>query len=127
MRTLTAIMLVVALVAVTSCEYSEVDGIGTRTPDDVHPPQHDLSSFEGCRPGELGQWRVAAEITNNSPDVATYELTVAFYEGTTRLDEVGTWVRDLRPGETAAVDAGRWIDGADRVEHCEVLTINRWA
>jgi hypothetical protein len=127
MKILTAVVLIVAMLGLASCDYSEVDGIGTRTADDMHPPQHDLTSFAGCEPGDLGQWRFAAEVTNNSPEVASYELTVAFYEGDTRLDEFGTWVRDLRPGENAAVDAGWWIDSAERVTRCDVLTINRWS
>lgn len=110
----------------TGCEYSEVDGIGTRTADEASPPQKDLTSFQGCESGDLGQWRFSAEITNNSPKVASYELTVAFYDSDVRLDEFSTWVRDLRPGETAAADAGWWIEGSERVTRCEVLTINRW-
>lgn len=127
MRTTLIIGLFAALLTVTSCEYSEVDGIGTRTADEAHPPQTDLTTFGGCEPGDLGQWRFAAEVTNHSPKTATYELTVAFYDGDTRLDEFGTWVRDLRPGEKAAVDTGWWIENADRVTRCEVLTINRWS
>lgn len=119
-------VLLTAMLLLASCEYAEVDGIGTRTADPDNPPQHDLRSFDGCEPGDLGQWRFRAEITNNSPTVASYELTVAFYDGETRLDEFSSWVRDLRPGETAAADSGWWIDSADRVTRCEVLTINRW-
>ncbi len=121
-----ALLLLAATLLVSACEYSEIDGIGTRTADEEHPPQSDLTSFAGCEPGDLGQWRFRAVITNNSAKVATYELTVAFYDGDTRLDEASSWVRDLRPGESAVTDAGRWIEGADRVTNCEVLTINRW-
>ena len=126
MRTLLYSILAVLLLAATACEYSEIDGIGTRTADEDNPPQSDLTSFAGCEPGDLGQWRFDATITNNSPTVASYELTVAFYDDDTRLDEASSWVRDLKPGESAAAETGRWIDGADRVTHCEVLTINRW-
>jgi len=109
-----------------ACEYSEVDGVGTRTADEENPPQLDLTSFDGCQRGELGQWRADATITNNTDVVSTYELTVSFYDGDVRLAERGTWVRDLKPGEAAKVDHGWWIDGADDVTRCEVLTINRF-
>lgn len=126
MRTLLYSILAASLLVASACEYSEIDGIGTRTADEENPPQSDLTSFGGCAPGDLGQWRFDAVITNNSPTVASYELTVAYYDDGTRLDEKSTWVRDLRPGESAAADAGHWIEGADRVTGCEVLTINRW-
>lgn len=126
MRTLLCSILAAALLVATACEYTEIDGIGTRTADEENPPQSDLTSFGGCALGDLGQWRFDAVLTNNSPTVATYELTVAFYDDDTRLDEASSWVRDLRPGESAVADTGRWIEGADRVTHCEVLTINRW-
>ena len=115
-----------ALLALAACEYVEVDGIGTRTADDDFPPQLDLAAFDGCRRGDLGQWRAAGEVVNNSPTTASYEVTVAFHDGATRLDERSVWVRDLRPGERAAIDHGWWVDGADRVTGCEVLVINRF-
>lgn len=120
-------VLSVAMLVMVGCEYSEIDGIGTRTADEVHPPQYDLASFDGCTPGDLGQWRFSANVVNNTPKVASYELTVAFYNGDTRLDEFSTWIRDLKPGEKAAADAGWWIEGAEDVTRCEVLTINRWS
>ncbi len=122
-----ALVLVLAMLVVAGCEYSEIDGIGTRTADENHPPQYDLTSFDGCEPGDLGQWQFSAEVTNNSPKVASYEITVAFYDGDIRLDEFSSWVRDLRPGEVAAADTGWWIEGSERVTRCEVLTINRWS
>jgi hypothetical protein len=127
MKILLSAVLAMVMLGMTGCEYSEINGIGTRTADVDHPPQADLTSFNGCELGDLGQWRFSAEITNNSPKVASYELTVAFYDGSTRLDQFSNWVRDLRPGETAAADTGWWIDGGDRVTRCEVLTINRWS
>ncbi len=127
MKRIMLYVLVSAALGTVGCEYSELDGIGTRTADEQNPPQCDLASFGGCTPGDLGQWRFTAEIVNNSPKVASYEITVAFYDGDTRLDEFSSWVRDLKPDERAAADTGWWIDGADRVTHCEVLTINRWS
>ena len=115
------------LLTLSACEYSEIDGVGTRTADEEHPPQYDLTSFDGCSRGDLGQWRFSAEVTNNTPKVASYELTVAFYESDVRLDEFSTWVRDLKSGERAAAEQGWWIEGAERVTTCEVLTINRWS
>jgi hypothetical protein len=127
MKTSQRVCLFAAAMMLAGCEYSEVDGIGTRTADAENPPQYDLFSFGGCAPGELNQWRFKAELTNNSPKTASYELTVAFYDEDVRLDEFSTWVRDLRPGESAAADKGWWVEGSERVTRCEVLTINRWS
>ncbi len=115
-----------AVLGLSACEYSEIDGVGTRTADEEFPPQSDLTAFDGCEPGDLGQWRFDAEITNNTPNVASYELTVAFYDDDVRLGEFSTWVRDLKPDETAAADQGWWIENGEDVTRCEVLTINRW-
>lgn len=111
----------------SACEYTEIDGVGTRTGDDVNPPQTDLVAFEGCAPQRDGRWGVDATITNQTDVVSSYELTVAFYEGETRLEERSTWVRDLKPAETASVDRAWWIgQAANQATHCEVLTINRF-
>ena len=126
MRRIFVVLLVALMPLIAACDYSEIDGIGTRTADENFPPQSDLVSFDGCKPGNLGQWQFDATIRNNTPTVASYELTVAFYDGETRLDEASNWVRDLKPGESASAGAGRWIDGADSLTRCEVLTINRW-
>lgn len=126
MRRILVILLVAMLPIIAACEYSEIEGVGTRTADDDFPPQSDLMSFGGCEPGNLGQWRFDATIRNNTATVATYELTVAFYDSETRLDEASNWVRDLKPGESASAGAGRWIEDADSVTRCEVLTLNRW-
>lgn len=121
-------LLLGALVAfgLTACEYSEVNGIGTRTADEVAPPQLDLASFDGCSPGELNTWRASATLINNSAKAASYEVVFAFYEGDVRVDEKSDWVRDLLPGEQAAIDRGWWVDGADVITSCEVLLINRF-
>lgn len=114
------------MLSLAACEYSELNGIGTRTGDEAFPPQLDLAGFDGCSRGELGQWRATAELVNNSPGTASYEVVVAFYQDETRLDERTHWVRDLRSGERAAIDRGWWIDSADLVTSCDVLLINRF-
>ena len=114
------------VVGLAACEYQEVDGIGTRTADDAHPPQHDLAAFDGCRRNGLNQWHAAGAVVNHSSTTATYEVVVAFYDGQTRLDERSLWIRDLRPGERAAIDRGWWVDSPDRVTACEVLLVNRF-
>ena len=111
--------------ALTACEYEEVDGVGTRTMDDENPPQLDVE-FDGCRLGELNRWHGAAAITNNTEVVQTYEITVGFYDGDVRLAERSHWVRALRPGETADVDPGWWIESPERVNDCRLLTVNRF-
>lgn len=119
-----------ALVAVggllSACEYSEIDGVGTRTADEVHPPQLDVASFDGCEPETLDRWRARGEIVNSTETVASYEVVVGFYDGETRLDERSEWIRDLRPGERAALDRAWWIDDPDRVTGCRLLLVNRF-
>lgn len=118
--------MVFAAVLGTACEYAEVDGIGTRTMDEVNPPQYDLSSFDGCTRDSLNRWAASAEVLNNTETAASYEVVVAFYDGDVRLDERSEWIRDLKPGEKAAIDSAWWIDEPDRVTDCKVLLINRF-
>ncbi|MEM7326573.1 MAG: hypothetical protein AAF531_26035 [Actinomycetota bacterium] len=116
----------IAMLALTGCEYSELNGIGTRTGDEEFPPQLDLVSFDGCEPGELGRWQASGELLNNTPDTATYEVMVGFYEGEVRLDERSRWIRDIRPGERATLDASWWIQNGDSVTSCRVVLVNRF-
>ncbi|MEL6983488.1 MAG: hypothetical protein AAFO29_13765 [Actinomycetota bacterium] len=125
-RRLTAVVAGLALLALPACEYSELDGIGTRTADAEHPPQRDVTAFEGCEPAELDRWRARGEVVNPTDRVASYEVVVGFYDGEVRLDERSEWIRDLGPGETAAIDRAWWIDGPDRVTDCRVLLVNRF-
>lgn len=117
---------VVATLALSACEYVEIDGIGTRTPDEVHPPQHDLMSFEGCQPDTLNRWQARGEIVNNTDQVVSYEVVVAFDAGDLRLDQRSEWLRDVGPGERAAINRAWWVDEHDRVTGCRVLVINRF-
>ena len=118
---------VLAVGALSACEYVEVDGIGTRTADDLHPPQQDVASFDGCQPTTLDRWRVDGEILNSTDEVASYEVVVGFYDGDTRLDQRTEWIRDLRPGERAAIDRAWWLDDPDRVTDCRLILINRFS
>ena len=116
----------VALPVLTACEYVEVDGIGTRTADELNPPQRDVTSFEGCEPASLDRWRARGEVVNSTDRVASYEVVVGFYDGETRLDERSEWIRDLGPGEAAAIDRAWWIDDPGRVTGCRLLLVNRF-
>ena len=107
----------------TACEYVEVDGIGTRTMDEVNPPQSDIASFTGCEPAPLNQWRAVGEVVNQTDKVSTYEVVVAFYDESTRLDERSEWIRDLKPGERAAIDRSWWLDDPSRVTGCQLIMI----
>lgn len=115
-----------SLALLTGCEYVEIDGVGTRTADDAHPPQSDVASFDGCETADLGRWRASGELVNNSESVASYEVVVAFYDGETRLDQRTEWIRDLQPGERAAIDRAWWLDDPDRVTDCRLILINRF-
>lgn len=126
-RTLNLVIAALAIGATaTACEYVEVDGVGTRTMDEVNPPQHDIASFSGCQPETLDRWRARGEVTNLTEKVSTYEVVVAFYDGNTRLDERSEWIRDLRPGETAAIDGAWWVDDPKRVTNCRLIMVNRF-
>lgn len=114
------------MLLLTACEYREVDGVGTRTYDEQLPPQDDVTSFAGCDRTELGQWQAQGKVTNHTVEMATYVVTIAFYNGDTRLEERSLWVRDLHPGEAADLNRGWWINSADQVSRCEVLTIDRF-
>ena len=125
-RILRSLTLVVALVLVlTACRYDEVGGVGSRTADDEFPPQLDVE-FGGCEFGPLGQWHATATVVNPTDAPVTYELTIGFYDGDVRLAQRSRWVRELRPQEAAEVESGWWLDGADRVTECRLLTVNRF-
>ncbi|MGI9606303.1 MAG: hypothetical protein ACR2P0_09220 [Acidimicrobiales bacterium] len=123
-RSLLATTALAALLA-TGCEYVEVDGVGTRTYDAEFVPQADITDFTGCSRNQANQWEVGGSVTNHTPDRATYAVTIAFMEDTTRLDERTLWIRDLAPGQTGAMNRGWWINNPDSVTSCEVLTIDR--
>lgn len=117
--------LAVGAFALTACEYREVDGVGTRTFDEEFVPQDDITGFDGCRRNGVSQWQVDGEITNRTPDRATYAVTIAFYDDDVRLDERTLWIRDLAPGEVGEMNRGWWLTSPDRVTDCRVLTIDR--
>ena len=116
----------VAALSLTACEYSEVNGIGTRTADEANPPQLDVTSFGGCVRGSLDRWQVSGELVNSTDQAASYEIVIGFYDGETRLDQRSEWIRDLRPGERAAIDGAWWVDEPDRVTNCQLILVNRF-
>lgn len=118
--------LLFGLLVLTACEYREVDGVGTRTYDEQYVPQDDISAFTGCSMNGLGQWQPAGTVTNNTPDMATYAVTVAFFDGDTRVDERTMWIRDLHPGEQAQMNRAWWLNNGDSVGSCDILTIDRF-
>lgn len=119
------VLFVAVMLVAASCRYSEVDGVGTRTADADHPPQLDVT-LTGCTEGEFGQWTAEAVVTNPTDAAMTYEVIVAFQDGDVRLSQRSHWVRNLTPGETAAISPSWWIESPDRVTGCRVLTVNRF-
>ena len=109
----------------TGCEYVEVDGVGTRTYDAEFVPQDDITEFVGCARMPANQWQVDGQVTNHTPDRASYSVTIAFNNGTTRLEERTLWIRDLAPGQVGEMNRGWWLNNPDSVTDCEVLTIDR--
>ena len=115
-------------VALGACERSEVDGIGSFTPDDAAPPQHDLVSMDDCTVGEWGWVSGEGVINNGAADVSTFEVVVGFYDGERRIGDRSARIRDLAPGESATFDVYAWLDDeASEMTSCRVLTINRWS
>ncbi len=129
MRTLsrlTPLLFAIFLVG-TACQKTKVNGIASRTGDEVNPPQLDLESFEGCTIGELGWVRGNGVIVNQTDEVASYEVVVAFAGDGVRVDQATTWIRDLRAGERSEFQAGKLLgDRAPSVVDCEVILINRF-
>ncbi|MDW3217616.1 MAG: hypothetical protein R8F63_03300 [Acidimicrobiales bacterium] len=115
-----------ALLLLSACKYEEVDGVGTRTMDVEHPPQSDVV-LDGCHRDELGRWHADVTVTNNTPAVQTYELTIGFYDGDTRLAQRAHWIRALRVDEVAEPDPAWWVESGERVTDCRLLTVNRFA
>lgn len=127
-RMTTTAVIVALSVLLGACERSEVDGVGSNTPSEDAPPQHDLVEPLGCVVGEWGWVSGEGEINNATNDVATYEVVVAFYDGSRRLADQNTWIRDVEPAESARFEAYAWLDDeADTMTSCEVITINRWS
>lgn len=122
-RTLALVLGAIALLS--ACRYEQVDGVGTRTMDPEFPPQEDVV-LDGCHRDELGRWHADVAVTNNTPVVQTYEVTIGFYDDDTRIAQRAHWVRALRVDEVAEPDAAWWVDSADRVTDCRVLTVNRF-
>ena len=44
-RSAVAAMVLAVAGLLAACDYVEIDGVGTRTPDEAHPPQGDVTSF----------------------------------------------------------------------------------
>ena len=124
-HTLIAGVALATLVA-TGCEYREVDGVGTRTWDEQLAPQDDITTFDGCTRNQANQWVADGLVTNNTPDRATYVVTIAFNDDDVRLDERTLMIRDLAPGQAGAMNRGWWLTNPDSVTDCEVLTIDRF-
>ena len=120
------VSLLALLLLTTACRYETIDGVGTRTADPEFPPQADVSLI-GCRPEDGQRWRATGIIVNHTDQVQTYEVTIAFSDAETRLAERAHWVRALRPGEMAEIDRSWWIESAERVDGCRLLTVNRFA
>lgn len=115
-----------AALLTTGCQYVEVDGIGTRTYDEEFVPQEDITAFNGCSRNAGNQWVADGAVTNHTPDLATYAITVAFEAADgSRVDERTMWIRDLAPGQVGEMNRGWWISNPDNVASCRVLTINR--
>lgn len=127
-RTIWVVALLVSSIVLGACERSEVDGIGSNTPDENAPPQLDLVGVTDCSVGEWGWVAGRGDIRNGAVEVSTYEIVVGFYDGERRLADRSTWIRDLDPGESARFEANVWLnDQAGATTSCEVVTINRWS
>ncbi len=110
----------------SACERTEVDGIGSYTPDDAAPPQRDVS-IDDCSIGEWGWVTGTGTVENHTDDVASYEIVVGFDSGDLRAGQGSAWIRDLDPGRSATFSASTHLgDRSGSMTGCEVVTINRW-
>lgn len=113
--------------ALTGCERSEVNGIGSYTPNDIAPPQLDVSVDE-CRIGEWGWVTATGLVQNRTDDVASYEVVVAFDVDDVRAGQGSDWIRDVDAGTAARFRASTHLgDEATGMTDCRVLTVNRWS
>lgn len=117
---------ILAVGVLSGCERSEVDGIGSYTPDDVAPPQLDVAMGD-CSIGDWGWVTGDGTVVNQTDDVASYEVVVAFDAGEVRVGQGSGWIRDLAPGQTAKFSVSTHLgDDADSMSACDVITVNRW-
>lgn len=115
------------LALLTACERTEVNGIGSYTGDPAQPPQLDVAGTGECAAGDWGFASSGATIRNNTDDVATYEVVIAFEAGDVRLGQGNAWVRSLDPGQTSELTVTRHLgDRAGDLTTCRVITVNRW-
>lgn len=125
-RTVVALCVVPLLLG--GCERTEIDGIGSITPNEAAPPQLDLVALGDCTVGELGWVSGEGEIRNRSDAVGTYEVVVSFSDADRRLGDQRARIRDLYPGESARFEVHAWLnDDAASMTSCDVVTINRWS
>ena len=111
----------------TACERTEVNGIGSYTGDPAQPPQLDVVGSDRCAAGEWGFALADATIRNNTADVATYEVVIAFESDAVRLGQGSAWVRSLDPGQTSELTVTRHLgEAAAELTTCRVITVNRW-
>lgn len=123
----TLVIALVALASLTACERTEVNGIGSYTGDTDRPPQLDVVGSAGCEVGEWGFASADATIRNNTDDVATYEVVIAFEADGVRLGQGNAWVRSLDPGQRGDLTVTRHLgDSASDLTTCRVITVNRW-
>lgn len=119
--------LVLAVLVLSGCERSEVNGIGSYTPDDQAPPQLDVT-LDDCAVGEWGWVTGNGMVQNRTGDVATYEVVVAFDDGDVRIGQGSAWIRDLGAGTRAAFRASTHLgERAPAMSNCQVITVNRWS
>ena len=117
---------ILAVLVLSACERTEVDGIGSYTPGDAAPPQRDVA-MGSCSIGEWGWVTGSGTVENGTDDVATYEVVVGFDSGEVRAGQASTWIRDLGPSQVATFSASTHLgEGSSTMTDCAVITINRW-
>ncbi len=103
-----------------------MDGIASNTGNEEFPPQRDLESFDGCA-DRLGGWvEASGSLVNRSTTAASYRIVVGYSAGEDRIEENGTWVSELGPGERRRFDVAVWLPDGPTIDQCAVLVIDRW-
>ena len=125
LRSFILIPVLFALMFLTACERSEVNGIGSYTPDAVAPPQLD-AAVGSCVIGASGRVAGHGLVVNPTAGVATYEIVIAFEDDDLRLGQGSAWIRDLDSGQTVSFDAAAHLgDRSGSMTGCRVITANR--
>ncbi|MDQ3147649.1 MAG: FxLYD domain-containing protein, partial [Actinomycetota bacterium] len=127
-----AIVAVVAIVVLANRVGDEIDEVDRRTVDGVetnsdnteNPPPDDVEDLS-CYTDDAGDVAAEGTLKNNSSETSTYNITVAFESGGTRIDTGTTFVAEVRAGQTATFQITTLTDDPGEFT-CELQRVDRF-